>query len=65
LKIKSYSAILIILLSLSGASFIAMLVLNSPFLEHIGIAIAIFALIVALTWALRKLNKPDSEKPED
>jgi hypothetical protein len=65
LKLKSYSAVLIILLSLSGVSFIAMRVLNSPFLERIGIALAIFALIVALTWALRKLNKPDSEKPKD
>ena len=65
LKIKSYSAIMIILLGLSGASFIAMRVLNSPFLERIAIALAIFSLIVGLTWALRKLNKPDSAKPEE
>ena len=65
MKIKSYSAIILILLSLSGVSFIAMFVLNSPFLERIGIALAIFSLIVALTWALRKLNKPDSAKTED
>ncbi|MDE1769526.1 MAG: hypothetical protein KGI28_03095 [Thaumarchaeota archaeon] len=64
MKLKSYTAVIIILLGLSGASFVAMYVLQSPFLEHIGIALLIFIVIVAITWALRKLNKPDA-KPED
>ena len=55
---------IIILLGLAGASFVAMQVLHSPFLERIGIAFLIFIIVVVITWALRKLNKPDA-KPED
>lgn len=64
MKLKSYSAVIIILLGLAGASFVAMKLLNSPFLERIGIALLIFIIVVVITWALRKLNKPDA-KPED
>jgi hypothetical protein len=64
LKLKSYSAVILILFGLAGASFVAMQVLHSPFLERVGIALLIFSLIVGITWALRKLNKPDA-KPED
>ena len=65
LKLKSYSAVLIILLGLAAASFVAMRILNSPVFERIALAFIIFSIIIAITWALRKLNKPDSAKPEN
>ena len=40
---------IIILLGLAGASFVAMQVLHSPFLEHIGIAFLLFDATVATT----------------